>query len=359
MVWWGTTCVVGVYLPPSLSLAQYEAELGEIEEAVRSGLPGLVLVMGDFNSKSRSWGCPSEDRCGETLRDWAGSLGLTLPNVGSVATCVRPRGESIVDLTWASPAALRMVVGWRVAAELETLSDHRYIELSLVTRHPPTGPDSQEVRRWSLTRLNPDLLMASMQASLWVWGEDPLAWEVKGVEELASRLRSALWGACDASMPRVRRGCGRRSAYWWTEEIANLRDASIRARRRLQRCMRRRDRSETCIERARGECRDARHSLGVAIGRSKTRAWEELLASLNEDPWGRPYRMVLKKLRLRAPPTTESLAPGFLGEVVETSSPGERGRSALPPLGPFARVERGLGGDGGGDAGCCPEDEAE
>jgi len=69
MVWWGTTCVVSVYLPPSLSLAQYEAELGEIEEAVRSGLPGPVLVMGDFNSKSQSWGCPSEDRRGETLRD--------------------------------------------------------------------------------------------------------------------------------------------------------------------------------------------------------------------------------------------------------------------------------------------------
>jgi len=35
MVWWGTTCVLGVYLPPSLSLAQFEAELGEIKEAVR------------------------------------------------------------------------------------------------------------------------------------------------------------------------------------------------------------------------------------------------------------------------------------------------------------------------------------
>jgi len=85
-----------------------------------------------------------------------------------------------------------MVRGWRVAAELETLSDHRYIELSLVARHPPTGPDTREERRWSLTKLNPDLLMASMQATLWVWGEDSLAWEGKGVEKLASRLRGAL-----------------------------------------------------------------------------------------------------------------------------------------------------------------------
>lgn len=79
-----------------------------------------------------------------------------------------------------------------MATELETLSDHRYIELSLVAQRPPTGPDMREERRWSLTKLNADLLMVSMQASLWVWGEDPLAWERKGVEELASRLRSAL-----------------------------------------------------------------------------------------------------------------------------------------------------------------------
>jgi len=122
--------------------------------------------------------------------------------------------------------------------------------------------------------------------------------------------------------------------------------------------MRRRNRSEACIEQARGEYREVRHSLGAAIGRSKTRAWEELLASLNEDPWGRPYRMVLKKLRPRAPPTTESLAPGFLGGVVETS-PGEPGAQCPSPFGPYARMEGGLEGDSGGDGGCRPEDEAE
>ncbi|XP_025262236.1 uncharacterized protein LOC112637230 [Camponotus floridanus] len=327
MVWWGTTCVIGVYLPPSLSLAQFEAKLGEVEEAVRSGLPGPVLVMSDFNSKSRSWGCPSEDRRGEALRDWAGSLELTLLNIGSVATCVRPQGESIVDLTWASPAALRMMRGWRVAAELETLSDHRYIELSLVVQRPPTGPDMREERRWSLTKLNLDLLMASMQALLWVWGRT--SWRGKERVWRSWRRGFAVLSG-EPATPRCQGpgGCGRRSAYWWTEEIAQLRDASVRARRRLQRCLRRRDRSEACIERAQEECRDARHSLGAAIGRSK-RAWEELLASLNEDPWERPYRMVLRKLRPWVPPTMETLPPDFLGEVVETLFPG-RAASAVP-----------------------------
>jgi len=199
----------------------------------------------------------------------------------------------------------------------------------LAARQSPTGPGTEEERRWSLTKLNPDLLMVSMHATLWAWGEEPRTWEGLSVEDLASRLPKALWGACDASMLRVRKGCGRRSAYWWTEEIAGLRDASVRARRRLQRCLRRRSAGVTCIEQARGEYRDARHFLGAAIERSKTRAWEELIVSLNEDPWGCPYRMVLKKLRPRASPTTESLAPGFLGEVVETLFPGGAG-GAMP-----------------------------
>jgi len=283
-----------VYTPTSLSLAVFEAALGEVEGVVRSSLPGPVLVMGDFNAKSAVWGCPYGDRRGETLLDWAGLLGLTLLNEGTVVTCVRPQGEFIVDLTWASPAALRMV-----AAELETLSDHRYIELGLTARRPLAGTMVEEERWWSLARLNPDLLMASVHASLWVWGEEVQSWE--GLEELALRFRKALWGACDASMPRVRRGCGRRSAYWWTEEIAKLREVLVQARRRLQRHLRRRNRDEAGIERARGEYREARCSLGAAIGRSKAAAWEDLISSLNEDPWGRPYRLVLNKLRPRSP----------------------------------------------------------
>jgi len=156
----------GYIHPPSLSLAQFEAVLGEMEGVVRSSLPGPVFVMGDFNAKSASWSCRYGDRRGEVLLDWAGSLGLTLLNEGTVATCVRPQGESIIDLTWASPAALRMVGGWRVAAELETLSDRRYIEFSSAAHRPLTRSHMEEERRWSLTKLNPDLLMASVHASL-------------------------------------------------------------------------------------------------------------------------------------------------------------------------------------------------
>ena len=56
--------------------------------------------------------------------------------------------------------------------------------------------------------------------------------------------------------------------------------------------------------------REARRPLQRAIKEAKRRAWGELLTSLHSDPWGLHYKMVLKKLRPWAPPTTESMVPG-------------------------------------------------
>ena len=64
--------------------------------------------------------------------------------------------------------------------------------------------------------------------------------------------------------------------------------------------------------------REARRPLQRAVKEAKRRAWGELLASLDADPCGRPYKMVLNKLRLWASPTTESMDPRFLEEVVGT-----------------------------------------
>lgn len=56
---------------------------------------------------------------------------LRLLNSGNVPTCTRWQGESIVDLTWISPSMVNMVYGWRVMTNVETLSDHNYIEIRL------------------------------------------------------------------------------------------------------------------------------------------------------------------------------------------------------------------------------------
>lgn len=63
-------------------------------------------------------------------------MDLVLINEGNANTCVAWRGESIVDLTWATPLAAGLIRRWRVLEEIETLSDDLYIEMGL-TIIPP------------------------------------------------------------------------------------------------------------------------------------------------------------------------------------------------------------------------------
>ncbi|EFN77128.1 hypothetical protein EAI_10688, partial [Harpegnathos saltator] len=99
-----------------------------------------VVVAGDFNAHSEEWGCSPRQRDprGNVVADWAAELGLVLMNTGSTCTCVRPGGgESVIDLTLASPSAARNFREWVVEEERESLSDHRYVMwfLPLSTPH--------------------------------------------------------------------------------------------------------------------------------------------------------------------------------------------------------------------------------
>jgi hypothetical protein len=124
-------------------------------------------------------------------------------------------------------------------------------------------------------------------------------------------------------MPRSR-SSSRRSAYWWSEEIAELWRFSTSARRLLSRAKKQRG-DQTGIDAAYEAYRAAQHLMRQAIRKAKAKSWEELLNSLDADSWGHPYKLVLGKLRSEAPSVAGSLAPNLLSEVVNTLFP-VRGR---------------------------------
>ncbi|KAG5314924.1 PO11 protein, partial [Pseudoatta argentina] len=204
--------------------------------------------------------------------------GLVLLNRSRVSTLVGARGESIVDLTWATPAAVIKIRGWHVdASSFGEMSD----------RH-------EKERRWALRKLDPGALEVSLLSSTW-----PEPNPARSVEEKADWLGDAMSRACDASMPRCR-PVAKKAAYWWSEELAELRRATVAARRQYTR--RRRRGTDTEVEVAAEALREARSALRAAIRRAKADAWRELVSSLDRDPWGRPYKIVTKQFRPWAPP---------------------------------------------------------
>jgi len=236
-----------------------------------------------------------------------------------MSTCVRPQGSSIVDLTWATPPVAASVRSWRVLAELYPYTDHRVIEIILGN----TPAQVQECRlprpqRWSLRALDEDRFEGAILAGTWTQdGEgDP--------EAEAANLRDVVVRTCDVAMPRVNPR-PRRAAYWWSDEIASLRRAAWQRTRRLKRASRARPADPARIRAAATALREARHALRRAIAVAKTRAWEEFVLTLNEDPWGRPYKAVMNKLRRWASPYTESLDPVLRDRILTSLFPVDGG----------------------------------
>lgn len=62
--------------------------------------------------------------------------------------------------------------------------------------------------------------------------------------------------------------------------------------------------------------RSLRDDLRKKIRAAKARSWGELF-SLDKDPWERPYKMVLGKLKQVASPMTETLDPLFIQQVID------------------------------------------
>ena len=144
---WGGLVVIGLYASPNVPVAGLQYLLDRVRNCIRRLAVGDILVLGDFNAKSTAWGSPRTNPRGQAVTEWAAELGLQLLNRGSTSTCVRWQGESIVDLSWASQSAARKVTGWRVAEELETLSDHRLIVLDFqVGGSQISGQDKEECR---------------------------------------------------------------------------------------------------------------------------------------------------------------------------------------------------------------------
>ncbi|KAI4484972.1 hypothetical protein M0802_012906 [Mischocyttarus mexicanus] len=194
----------------------------------------------------------------------------------------------------------------------------------MVVEHEAGGDQSLANQRawgrryssWTRTNLDKEALEAYLVAADWAGGVREWNDGIRGVEWLADTLKCA----SDASMSRRKTGVSvRRSVYWWTGEIAALRTAANAARKRWQRARERL--SPEVVDLLNAARNDARKELKKAIKAAKNKAWEDLLQTIDRDPWGKPYRMVMGRLRPAAPPITSVLETGVLDSVLRELFP--------------------------------------
>ncbi|XP_060878139.1 uncharacterized protein LOC132950632 [Metopolophium dirhodum] len=256
-----------------------------------------LVICGDFNAWSQEWGSARNDRRGDQLADLAASLGMSVENTGDTATYRWINAESIIDITFSRLAAPAVIRDWSVLEDVESASDHRYVEVSIL----PTPVDSDEIDRnrpagWSYRQLDPVALAAHLANTA-----QPVVDDSTTATGAADQLIDYLVAACDSCMPpRATPIAGRRSAHWWSNDLATLRRSIVKARRAAQRSARRRDpREQTDVHRAANT--EARKALRDAIRVAQAKSWADLCRSVDHNPWGLPYRVVTKKISRKRP----------------------------------------------------------
>ncbi|KAI4474142.1 hypothetical protein M0804_014995 [Polistes exclamans] len=325
--------LVGVYPTSTLTAIRCGLQevragrlLDELEELLGTFLALPALVARDFNAQFPRWDPDGKGNPrGGLLCMWANRLNLSLGNQVGHPTCVRLQGSSVVDLTWRFHAASVRFLDWRVD-EAESLSDHLYVIFKY--RHEAIGSRGLRSRdiifpKWNARAVDEDRLAAALVSGKWIRDDSD------NVRDLVKRVNNTLLTSCDMSMSRVRTTVDRgRVVPWWSQEIAILRGSATAARRCYLRARRGGDPAEirACLE----DRRERKRTLVSAIRRAKASAWRDFIATIEDDPWGRPYKLVMGRVRARGVPLlSETLDPPLLTRIVATLFL-DGGRSVAP-----------------------------
>lgn len=152
----------------------------------------------------------------------------------------------------------------------------------------------------------------------------------RDAHNLAEVLEDHISTACDIALPRRSASIpDRKPVHWWNTEISALRKSCTSAKRKKTRLVARAKRLQTHDQNtneaiaeaaeAAAQLRKCKKSLKTAIAKSKKSCWDELTRSVDADPFGKPYKVVLRKLS--GPPATARMEPDFLRTAIDSLFP--------------------------------------
>ncbi|XP_060869497.1 uncharacterized protein LOC132944259 [Metopolophium dirhodum] len=277
---------------------QFETFLDDMHQSVlECDARTHVLIGGDFNAWSQEWGGSARnDRRGERLSDLAAGLNLHTENIGSKSTYRRINAEFVIDVTFSRLVAPATIRGWRVLEDVESASDHRYIEFNLDPTPDVDDTGDNHARGWSFRQLDAQALAAHLSNTA-----QPYVDEDTTASQAAEQLTAYLEAACDSCMPpRAPRRPGRKQVHWWSKDLAALRQSTTRLRRALQRSARRHDPCDV-TDAHREAYRGIRKDLRNAVREAQAKSWSELCKAVDNDPWGLLYRVVTKRIGRQRP----------------------------------------------------------
>lgn len=200
-------CYVSVYIPHPSSFIFNDLM------SILSSLPRPLIVLGDFNSHHRSWGCSTSNSYGETILEILDVQNLCILNKGSPTRRTAPHeGKSAVDLSICSPD-LASVLTWRTLSSTYG-SDHFPLVITFPTFIPQT-PVRPPRFRYRLANADWERFNQTVEEN--VSSLPTLCNENQN--EYSDTFVKILERAADAVFPIKNSACGRKpSPPWWDDE---------------------------------------------------------------------------------------------------------------------------------------------
>lgn len=309
--------IFGFYHSPNTEYEVFRRSVDRLASSAQGLAP--VLIGGDFNAWSTEWGSSETNARGKGVLESFAMLNVTLLNKGRKPTYTGGTG-TIVDLTFATSSLVRRC-DWRVSDHY-THSDHQAILLDIADVARAAKYRDRAKGTWKASAFDGEVFDEVMS-----WAEPMGATS----EEFAKSVMYWVERACDAAMPRTNGNPYRHPVYWWNEEIQDQRRRCNHARRVFQRA---RKRNAPATNELREEYKGLRHQLGLLIQRSKRKCWRDLCEEVNQDTWGRPYKIVMKKIGRKGAQTPRD--PEFLERIVTELFPKQAPRDpqAEPDIDP-------------------------
>lgn len=278
------TLFFSVYISPNITESETEKNLENMGEVLNTWY-GQILIGGDFNAWATDWGSTKTDKRGRMIKEWIAEHNLYYMNDGLTPTFIRGIQESFIDLTLGSEQILEHILNWKVRDDEENCSDHRYITFKYTKKRRTELRTIEQKRGW---KLDENLIPALKEKIL----------EEKEAQKTidASSLVGLTCKACDRTLPIKNIGKNKwKPVPWWTENINTLRKECIRKRRILTRSKKRVNNNPDTMEKLLKEYKDAKNMLNTEITKSRNAEWRNVCEEVEQDIWGRGYKIVTKK----------------------------------------------------------------
>lgn len=323
--------VFSCYVSPRQTIAEFNDFLQRLEDRIRqtqSDVP--ILVMGDFNARSAAWGDQVTNGRGHDLGALFETLELVIANTGSTPTFPRGNG-SIIDITVISESLVNRLFDWRVMHDEYNNSDHHYLRFTINVPERRVTSVIPTTSGWNTSRgIDIDAFRTGLLLAEWIIQTNDAA--ECDVESAATIIETKITEACNFALPtKPTYKHGKPPVHWWNGEIHALRQECVRTKRiktrmeaRINRLRRRANREGEEFDSDRAEAarnetgaahREAKRQLKNAIRCSKKACWKELINEVNKDPFGKPYKLVMRKLR--GPPITSSMETQGLLSIMD------------------------------------------